>query len=95
MPVGNPKPQSVATRKYEQKTGYVSKSYKLKKELVEQFAKACDKAGVGQATQLTKMMKEFIEEQNKKNNRIASKRKHPKRVFFFCLNLSEVKEMRR
>ncbi len=29
MPVGNPKPQSVATRKYEQKTGYVSKSYKL------------------------------------------------------------------
>ncbi len=66
MPVGNPKPQSVATRKYEQKTGYVSKSYKLKKELVEQFAKACDKAGVGQATQLTKMMKEFIEEQDGK-----------------------------
>lgn len=63
MPIGDPKPQTVATRKYEQKTGWVSKSYKLKKEVVEQFAEACEKAGVSQAAQLTKMMNEFIEEQ--------------------------------
>ncbi len=31
MPVGNPKPQTIATRKYEQKAGWISKSYKLKK----------------------------------------------------------------
>ena len=64
MPVGSPKPQTIATKKYEQKAGFVSKSYKLKSELVEQFAVACKKAGVSQAAQLTKMMNTFIEEQN-------------------------------
>ena len=43
--------------------GLISKSYKLKRDLVEQFAEACDKAGVSQAAQLTKMMKEFIDVQ--------------------------------
>lgn len=64
MPVGNPKPQTVATRKYEQKTGWVSKSYKLKKDVVEEYSEACKKAGVSAAGQLTKMMKEFIEKVN-------------------------------
>lgn len=62
MPVGSPKPQTIATRKYEAKAGWVSKSYKLKKELVEEFALACEKAGVSQAAQLSMMMKQFIEE---------------------------------
>ena len=47
---------------WNEKAGYVSKSYKLKKETVEAFANACQKAGVSQAGQLTKMMNEFIEE---------------------------------
>ena len=38
MPKGNPKAQTVATRKYEEKIGMISKSYKLKKELVDEFA---------------------------------------------------------
>lgn len=63
MPIGDPKPQTIATKKYEEKIGFISKSYKLKRELTEQFAAACEKAGVSQAGQLTKMMKEFIEEQ--------------------------------
>ena len=62
MPVGNPKPQTIATKKYEKKAGFVSKSYKLRKEIVEQFAEACEKAGVSQAGQLSKMMKQFAEE---------------------------------
>ena len=62
MPIGKPKPQTIATRKYEAKTGWISKSYKLKKEVVEAYAEACDKAGVSAAGQLTKMMKQFIEE---------------------------------
>ena len=66
MPIGSPKPQTIATKKYEQKAGFISKSYKLKRELVDQFAEACEKAGVSQAAQLTAMMKEFIEQQNKK-----------------------------
>lgn len=63
MPVGNPKPQTVATRKYEKKAGWISKSYKLKREVVEEYAKACEKAGVSAAGQLTKMMQQFIKEQ--------------------------------
>lgn len=47
------------------KAGLISKSYKLRRELVDQFAEACDKAKVSQASQLTKMMTAFIEEQNK------------------------------
>ena len=62
MPVGNPKPQTVATRKYEEKAGWMSKSYKLKRKIVEDFAQACDKADVSQAGQLMKMMQQFVDE---------------------------------
>lgn len=65
MPEGNPTPQSIATRKYEAKAGWISKSYKLKKEVVEAFAEACKNAGTSQAAQLTKMMNDFINKQNK------------------------------
>ena len=56
--------QSKATRKYEAKVGLVSKSYKLKKEVVEAFANACEKHGVSQSGQLTAMMQAFIDEVN-------------------------------
>lgn len=62
---GNPNPQTVATDKYQKKAGYMTKGFKLKREIVEQFEEACKKAGVSQASQITEMMKEFIEEQNK------------------------------
>ena len=54
-----PKPQTIASAKYQEKAGYVSKSYKLKNDVVNEFADACKKAGVSQAQQLTKMMTEF------------------------------------
>jgi len=47
--------------KWNKKAGLISKSYKLKKDLVEEFAMACEKAGVSQAGQLSKMMREFID----------------------------------
>lgn len=50
--------------KWNAKAGLVSKSYKLKQNVVVAFAAACEKAGVSQAAQLTKMMNAFIEEQN-------------------------------
>lgn len=68
MPIGNPSKQSIATRKYEAKAGWMSKSYKMKRETVEAFAEACNKAGVSQAGQLMKMMNEFMEEINKTDN---------------------------
>ena len=47
--------------KWNAKAGYISKSYKLKKDVVESFAKACEQAQTSQAGQLTKMMQQFIE----------------------------------
>ena len=52
--------------KWNAKAGLISKSYKLKRELTERFAEACEKAGVSQAAQITAMMNAFIEEQNRK-----------------------------
>lgn len=52
--------QTNATKKYQEKVGLVSKSYKIKKELADAFAKACEKKGISQAKQLSLMMDEFI-----------------------------------
>lgn len=62
MPVGKPTKQTIATEKYMKKAGWISKSYKLKREIVENFAEACEAAGVSQAGQLMNMMKEFIDQ---------------------------------
>lgn len=68
MPTGNPKPQTVASKKYQDKIGWISKSYKLKKEVVELYAEACEKAGISQAGQLMKMMKEFADKTNREHS---------------------------
>lgn len=57
--------QSIATRKYEAKAGWISRSYKLKKEVVEDFKKACEASGVSQAGKLMELMRGYIEEVNK------------------------------
>lgn len=58
-----PKVQTKATDKWQKKVGIISKSFKLKKELTDEFKEACEKAGVSQAAQISKMMREFIDEQ--------------------------------
>ena len=40
----------------------VAKSYRLKKDIVDAFALACEKRGVSQGGQPTTMMQEFIKE---------------------------------
>lgn len=65
MPKGNPTKQTIASSKYQQKVGLISKTYKLKRELVEQYAEACENAGIAQSVQLSKMMTEFINSQKK------------------------------
>ena len=42
------------------KAGLISKSYKLKKQVVEEFAQACEIAGVSQASKITELMELFI-----------------------------------
>ena len=64
MPKGSPNAQTIASEKYQKKAGYMSKSYKLKRELVEQFEDACMRADVSQAGKISELMKSFIEEVN-------------------------------
>lgn len=62
MPKGEPNPQTIATEKYQKKAGYMTKGFKIKREIAEQFEEACQKVGVSQAGQITKLMQEFIEQ---------------------------------
>lgn len=62
MPVGSPTAQTIASEKYQKKAGYKVKGFKLKGDVAERFAEACEKARVSQAEQITKMMEEFIKE---------------------------------
>ena len=64
MPIGKPSKQTVATEKYAKKVGLISKSYKLRKELTEDFAEACAKRNTSAAAEITKFMEKFIEETN-------------------------------
>ena len=65
MPVGSPKQQTNASRKYQNKVGLIAKSYKIKREVADAFADACEKAGVSQAAKITELMLGFVQEQGK------------------------------
>lgn len=62
MPIGKPSAQTIASEKYQKKAGYMTKGFKIKKEVAEEFAWACDITGVSQAAQITKLMKSFVEQ---------------------------------
>lgn len=62
MPKGNPTPQTIASEKYQKKVGWMTKGFKLKRDVVEEFEEACEKAGVSQASKITELMKQFIKE---------------------------------
>lgn len=64
MPKGSPSKQTIASEKYQKKAGYVAKAFKLKKDIVEEFEKACEKDGVAQSAKITEFMKKYIEEKN-------------------------------
>lgn len=65
MPKGSPSKQTIASEKYQKKAGYIAKSYKLKREVVEQFQQACERQGVSQAGKIMELMQKFIEEEKK------------------------------
>lgn len=45
--------------RYKKKAGWLSKSYTLKKDVVELFKEACEKNGVSQASVLSAYMVEY------------------------------------
>lgn len=60
MPKGSPSAQTIRSERYQKKVGYKVKGFKLKGDIADRFAEACEKVGVSQAAQITKMMEEFI-----------------------------------
>lgn len=64
MPKGNPSKQTVASEKYQKKAGYMTKGFKLKRDIVEQFEEACERVGRSQAEVIRGFMEEFVQ-QNK------------------------------
>ena len=51
--------RSETVAKYMKKAGWLSKSYTLKKDIVEIFKEACEKNGVSQASALSAYMVEY------------------------------------
>ena len=46
--------------KWQQNNGLIAKSYKLKRELVDEFKRTCDTMGISQAAAISELMSEFI-----------------------------------
>lgn len=65
MPKGEPNKNTVRVERYQKKAGYKVKSFKLKGDVADRFAEACDKAGVSQASKVAELMEQFISEVNK------------------------------
>ena len=51
--------RSEIVEKYKKKAGWLSKSYTLKKDIVEAFKEACEKQGVSQASVLSAYMIDY------------------------------------
>lgn len=60
MPKGEPNAQTKATERYQKKAGYITKGFKLKKDLCDEFAAACERTGESQASAVSAFMREYI-----------------------------------
>ena len=63
MPVGSPNKNTIRVERYQKKAGYISKSYKLKKDVADRFADACKERGESQAAVITRLMESYITEE--------------------------------
>lgn len=51
-----------AQERYEKKNGITVKSFKIKHDLADEFRVACKRVGESQASVISKLMREFIEQ---------------------------------
>lgn len=51
--------------RWNEKNNYISKSYRMRKDVADRFKKACEAAGVSQSGQIVKMMEDFIKKNPK------------------------------
>ena len=62
MPKGEPNKNTIRVDRYQKKAGYKVKGFKLKGDIADRFAAACDKVGVSQAAKISELMEQFINE---------------------------------
>mgnify|MGYP002854343140 CR=1 FL=1 len=62
MPKGSPSKQTIRAQRYQDKIGYISKGFKMKRELADEFRDVCQRNGVSQASVITEFMRKYIEE---------------------------------
>ncbi len=62
MPLGKPSAKTRATDKWQKKTGYKVKGFKLKGDIADRFAVACERKGISQAAAIMELMERFISE---------------------------------
>lgn len=55
------RPKITPQDRWQQKAGLISKSYKLKQTIVDEFAKACKEHGKSQAAVLTSLIQDWID----------------------------------
>ena len=51
-------------QRWEKKSGYITKGYRMYKYQADAFAEACKKAGVSQASKIQELMQGFVDEVN-------------------------------
>ena len=61
MPKGKPNAQTVASDKYQKKIGLIAKSFKIRRSLADDFKKACEERGEGQAAVISRLMQNYID----------------------------------
>lgn len=47
--------------KWNREHGYITKGYRMHRELADEFKEVCEKVGVSQSGQIVKMMTDFIQ----------------------------------
>jgi hypothetical protein len=60
MPTGNPNKNTIRVERYQKKVGYKTKGFKLKGDVADRFATACEENGESQAAVITRLMEEYI-----------------------------------
>ena len=55
-----------AQDRWNEKNGYISKSFRMYRSLAEEFKQVCDSVGVSQAETIQQLMREFIVNQKQK-----------------------------
>lgn len=60
MPKGQPSARTKANDKYQKKAGYKVKGFKLRGDVADRFAEACEISGVSQAAKIAELMEMYI-----------------------------------